>query len=116
MDVLKLFQGGVLIFIAQALVWFQMYGVLKIDWIKDNKLWVVYGLAIPITYLFVNAVRLCTEAFGGDMYPSRFLTFTLGVVSFAFLTWHFNGEGINMKTAVCLLLSFTIILIQIFWK
>jgi hypothetical protein len=25
-------------------------------------------------------------------------------------------EGINMKTGVCLLLSLTIILIQLFWK
>jgi hypothetical protein len=50
------------------------------------------------------------------MYPSRFLTFTLGVVSFAVLTWYFNGEGINMKTAVSLILALSIILIQIFWK
>lgn len=116
MNVIKLLQGGGLLFIAQALVWFQMYGVLKIDWLKDNKLWVIYGLAIPITFLFVNAVRLCIEAFNGDMYPSRFLTFTLGVVSFAVLTWYFNDEGITMKTGVSLTLSFCIILIQIFWK
>jgi hypothetical protein len=115
MNVVKLLQGGGLIFIAQALVWFQMYGPLRIEWLKGNH-WFIYGSAIPITYLFVLAIRLCTEAFGGDMYPSRFLTFTLGVVSFAVLTWYFNGEGINMKTAVSLILALSIILIQIFWK
>ena len=116
MNIVKLLQGGGLIFIAQTLVWFQMYGILKIDWLKDNKTLFVYSLAIPITFLFVNAVRLCIEAFDGDMYLSRFLTFTLGVISFAILTWYFNGEGITIKTGVSLTLSFCIILIQIFWK
>lgn len=116
MDVLKLLQGSGLLFIAQALVWFQMYGVMKIDWLKDNKTWFVYAIALPITFLFIHAIRLCTEAFNGDMYPSRFLTFTLGVLSFAFLTWFFNSEGITMKIGVSLALAFCIILIQIFWK
>ncbi len=116
MDLIKLLQSCGLIFIAQTLVWFQMYGVLKIEWLKDNKTLFAYGVALPITYLFINAIRLCCEAFNGDMYPSRFLTFTLGVISFAVLTWYFNGEGITMKIGVSLMLSLSIILIQIFWK
>ena len=108
MNLVKLLQSGGLIFIAQILVWFQMYGILKIDWLKDNKSWVVYVIAIPTTFIFIHAIRLCCEAFNGDMYPSRFLTFTLG--------WYFNDEGITIKTAVSLLLAFSIILIQIFWK
>ena len=115
MDLTKIVYGCVLLFVAQASVWFQMYGPLKIDWLKGNY-WFIYGSAIPISFLFVQGIRLCVTGFGGDMYPGRFLTFTLGVVSFAILTWYFNGEGINMKTAVSLLLSLGIILIQILWK
>jgi hypothetical protein len=32
------------------------------------------------------------------------------------MTWYFRGEGITIKTMVCLILSFLIITIQLFWK
>ena len=115
MDILKLLSGCGLMFLGQILVWFQLYGPLKIDWLKGNNIF-IYGTAIPITMLFYYAIRLTTQAFDGSMWPSRFLTFTLGIFSFTFLTWYFNGEGVNIKTGICLLLAFTIIMIQVFWK
>lgn len=115
MNINKLLISCLLVFIGQVFVWFQLYGPLKIEILKGNK-WFMYAMAIPITLLFVHGTRTGFEAFNGTMWPIRILTYSLGVVSFTFLTWNFNGEALNLKTAVCLVLSIAIILIQIFWK
>ena len=104
-----------MIFIAQVFVWFQLYGPLKIEAIRGNKIF-MYGMAIPITLFFVHGTKIGFESFNNTMWPVRFLTFSLGVISFTFLTWKFNSEFIDLKTGVCLALSILIIIIQIFWK
>jgi hypothetical protein len=93
MDLIKFISGCVLLFLGQIAVWFQIYAPLKIDSLKND--WFIDGMS---------------------MWPSRFLTFTLGMFSFAFLTWYFNSESVNLKTGICLVLAFIIIFIQIFWK
>tara|TARA_Y100000389_G_C17315918_1_gene440446 strand:+ start:293 stop:637 length:345 start_codon:yes stop_codon:yes gene_type:complete len=114
MDLIKFISGCSLLFLGQIGVWFQIYAPIKIDSLKNN--WFIYGIAIPISFVFLHGIRMVTESFGGSMWPSRFLTFTLGMFSFAFLTWFFNGEGINLKNGICLVLAFIIICVQIFWK
>lgn len=115
MKINKLLISAILLFIGQVMVWFQLYGPLKINILKDNK-WFAYVMAFPITVVFMYGTRLGVESFGNLMWPIRFLTFSLGVVSFTFLTWNFNNELIDLKTLICLLLSLSIITIQIFWK
>lgn len=115
MDIKKLILSCGLIFIGQILVWFQAYGPLRIEYLKGNNLF-MYGIAIPIAVLFVNGTRIGFNACSEVMWPIRFLTFSLGVISFTFLTWHFNGEGLSTKTITCLLLAMIIILIQVLWK
>jgi|TARA_R110000803_G_scaffold141907_1_gene208283 hypothetical protein len=112
---IKLLIGGGLLFLAQTLVWFQMYAPLKVEWFKD-KLWITYVTAIPVTYLFVTGARYCVEYFGGTLWASRLLSFTLGIVSFTILTTIFNQEPINLKTGICITLSLIIVLIQVLWK
>lgn len=41
--------GSLLILLAQTLVFFQIYGPLKYDWLEKNKS-IVYIMAIPIRY------------------------------------------------------------------
>ena len=115
MDIIKLLNGATLLFLAQAFVWFQMYAPLKIEWFKDKQ-WISYVIAIPITFLFMKGIEICVECFDGVMWPARLFTFTLGVISFTFLTSYFNQEPITPKTGVCLLLCLMILLVQIFWK
>jgi hypothetical protein len=116
MDYLKIFYGSIMIFIAQTLVWFQVYGPLKIDFLKNNSKWFPYIMAIPISYIFIKSIELVVDGFGGSMWPSRFINFSLGAISFAFLTSFYNNENIDLKTSICLILSVIIILIQFFWK
>lgn len=115
MDKYKLLIACLILFIGQVGVWFQVYGPLVIDSLKDNK-WFIYGIAIPITACFVYGAKLIYEASNGEMWASRVLIYGLGMISFSLLTWFFNDEGLGLKTITCLVLSFMIVLIQIYWK
>lgn len=115
MNINKLIISCILLFIGQILVWFQLYGPLKIEAIRGSKIF-AYSMAIPITLFFLQGTRIGFESLNNTMWPVRFLTFSLGVISFTFLTWKFNNESIDLKTGICLALSILIIMIQIFWK
>jgi hypothetical protein len=44
------------------------------------------------------------------------VSFVSGIVIFTAMTYLFRGEGVSAKTATCLVLAFSIIFIQLFWK
>jgi hypothetical protein len=111
---MKILISTLLYLLAQTLVWFQLYGPIKIPWFKSNQ-WMIYVLAIPTTYLFSQGTKIGYEAFG-EAWPLRFLGFSMGILSFAFLTNYFMEEGINLKSIVCVILSLLIVIIQIMWK
>lgn len=116
MDYIKLGIGSALLFIAQILVWFQLYAPIKIEWFKNKGSWFPYVMAIPISFMFLKGVQFIIAGTGGDMWPSRIIGFSVGVISFSFLTAHFNNEPITIKTAVCIFLSACILGIQMLWK
>ena len=72
--------------------------------------------SVPISYMFIKATELVVNHFDGLLWPGRFIGFASGVVSFAFLSYYFMGEGITFKTGISLLLAVVIVLIQVFWK
>jgi len=110
----KILIASILFFIAETLIWFQNYGPLKIPWLKDNQ-WIIYVASIPITYLFVYGTKICYEGFD-EAWPIRFVGFSVGILSFSFLTTYFYQEPITAKTIVCILLAVSIISIQLLWK
>jgi len=69
-------------------------------------------LGFPIQFLRVS-VRVCVCGF---LLLPVFVGFSMGICSFAFLTWYFMGEGINTKTMVSLALAFALICVQLLWK
>jgi len=101
--------------IGQISVWFQLNGQFIWKWFEKNTL-LLSLLGIPISYFFIEATRLGYRAFNGLLWPQRFLAFSLGIVVFTFCTWFFLGESISNKTFLSLVLAFTLVLIQIFWK
>ena len=106
-----------LLFLAgQILIWFQTNGQFLSKWAKDHP-WVmsIVGGTL-ISYMFINATALIAAHYDGQLWPGRFIGFSMGITSFAFLTWWLMGEGINMKTTICVILAFAIICIQLFWK
>jgi hypothetical protein len=111
----NLFFGIFLYFIAQLLVWFQTNGHFLWPWFKNNPILIAIGGSVA-GYLFIIGTTHVAGYYDGLVWPGRFIGFAAGILSFAFLTWYFLGEGINLKTAVSLLLAVCLILIQLFWK
>ena len=70
----------------------------------------------PISIMFIKATALIVAHFDGQLWPGRFIAQATGIVTFALITYTVLGEGINHKTTVSLLLSLTLLLIQILWK
>jgi hypothetical protein len=96
-------------------VWFQH------NWQFVNKKfgpewWGWYLAAIPITYLFLKGTQYNYLAFGGTVWPNRFIGFTIGVVTYVYLTTTFLNEPVTWKIAAQLTLCLCIILVQFIWK
>jgi hypothetical protein len=104
-----------LFLIGQSVVWIQTNGPLIWPWAKTFR-WALMLLGVPITWMFMEATRFAVDGFGGVFWPGRFVSFVSGITIFAVMTWAFRDETINMKTAVSLVLAFTLILVQLFWK
>ena len=101
--------------IAQVLTFFQLQGQMKFEWFKNNY-WLIVLCGIPISMAFMYSVKSMVIAFDGQMWPSRLIGFSIGAMVFTCLSWLVFSEPITLKTFVCLLLSFTILMIQLFWK
>lgn len=107
--------GIIYFIIGQLLIWFQSHLQFFSNWSKDNPLLVAIP-GIVVSYFSILATKNVAEAFDGLVYPSRLIGFGIGIITFALLTWIFLGEKIAMKSAICVVLAFCILLIQLFWK
>lgn len=101
--------------IGQVLSFIQLQGSIKWGWTNKYSLAIMF-IGLPISWSFMKSVQHFILAFNGEIYPSRILGFAVGIVVFGIMGWVLFREGINPKTAVCLLLSLVIILIQVLWK
>ena len=102
-------------FIAHLMTWFQLNGQFVWTWCKDHPLTLcLFG--IPVSYFYIFATKYSFEAFNELLWPGRLVGFAVGIISFAIFTSIFMGEGINTKTTISLILSLTLVLIQVFWK
>jgi hypothetical protein len=100
----------------QACVWFGSNSQIVWDWWADKPILaaVVYG--IPASLLFWHGTKYGFAAMN-ELWGPRFLGFGMSYLTFPVLTWWLANETMfTAKTMVCVLLSFTIMGIQIFWK
>ena len=111
----RLVLGAFLFLVGQVLVWYQVNGQFLSDWIKARP-WLMSLLGIPISFVYIYATRHLVVAFDGQLWPQRLIGFSMGIISFAFLTWFHMNEALTVKTAVTLGLAAVIVLIQVFWK
>jgi len=115
MDKEKLFIGIIFGVIAQILTFFQLQGQLKYEWFK-NHYWIVVLMGIPVSMLFMYSVKNMVAAYGGEMWPSRLIGFSIGAIVFTYFSWYLFGEPLTTKTIICLVLSFSILAVQLFMK
>ena len=99
--------------VSQVLVWFQLNGQFFNPWFKKNT-FILALMGVPISYLYIWGTNLGVKAFDGLLWPQRFIGFSVGILIFAILSFKVMNEPITLKTMLSLILSFLIILVQIF--
>lgn len=112
---MKLLLGIIFFLLAHLVTWFQLNGQFLWEWFQKNT-FILAILGIPISYLYIWGTKHTVQYFDGTMWPARFIGFGVGIVIYAILVGIFFNEGINLKTFISLLLSLTLICIQVFWK
>lgn len=97
------------------MVFFQLNGQFKWSWFKEHE-WVMAIIGIPISFLYIWGTKYTVQGLDGLLWPTRFIGFGIGMVVYAILVSYFFNEGMNVKTAVSLLLAVMLIFIQVTWK
>lgn len=110
----KIFLCVVVLFFAQIVTWFQMFGQFKWDFFKNNII-LVCLTGIPITLMYYYSTKFGVEGFGNS-WSLRILQFVMGILIFTIFNYYLLDEGINTKNTICLGLCFVILMIQAFWK
>ena len=100
----------------QILIWFQTNGQFVWESFKRNPFLLSLIGGTVISYMFIMSTRHLVLYFDGLLWPGRLMGFGVGMVAFTFLTWYYMGEPVTAKTTVSLILAFTLVSIQIFWK
>ena len=107
--------GFIYFVVGQVLIWFQSHLQFFNSWSKDHP----FLVAIPgvlVSYVSILATKYMAEAYDGLVWPSRLIGFGIGIIIFSGLTWWLLGEKLEMKSIVCVVLAFCILLIQLNWK
>ena len=115
MDIAKILLATLFMILGQIGSFMQLQGSIKYGW-SEKYLWLLLLSGIPISWLYIKSVNLYVQGFGGQIWPSRLIGFGLGVVIFTILSSVLFQEHLNIKTVISLILAFTIVAIQIFWK
>ena len=113
---MKLVTGIGLFCVLHTLLWFSCnMQFLKNGW-ENRAFLVALLLSVPITLCGFFAAKY-TYAAVGTTWSVRFIAFGISSLVFPVLTWWLLKESMfTTKTMVCIMLSFIILLVQLFWK
>jgi hypothetical protein len=106
------FSFGVL---AQILTFVQLQGQFRWEWFKNNP-WLVSLMGVPISFLYIMSVKYMVQHFEGELWPSRLMGFSIGVIVFSYMAYSWFQEPFTLKTGICLGLALCIMMIQLFMK
>lgn len=115
-DKTALLVGATLMVVAQALAWFQLNGQFIWRWCKDHPWLMIILPSVPISFFYLYATKYQVEGFQGEMWPSRFMSFGIGIIVFSILVWLLNNEPINTKTLVSIGIAVMLLSVQVLWK
>jgi hypothetical protein len=115
MSISKIIIATILMLLGQVGSFMQLQGAIKYGW-YEKYMWLILLFSIPISYLYIKSVNMYVEGFDGQIWPSRLIGFSLGIMVFTVLSIALFKETMTLKTTVCLCLSVSIVLIQLFWK
>ena len=116
MNDLKSLALGIMFFmIGQTFTFYQLNGQFIWKWVEKNPL-LVSLLGIPISLIFISATKYTVIAFDHIMWPQRFIGFASGIFIYAWGTYYYFNQPIDVKTALSLCLAVVLIGIQVLWK
>ena len=101
--------------LGQAISFVSFQGSYKYKILQQNE-WLIYLSGIPAAFAFYKSVHYFADYYKGDIYPSRFIGFAVGIIVFAIMSNILFNESVNIKTIICISLSICIILVQTFMK
>ena len=101
--------------VAHILTFFQLNGQFLWKSFARNE-WAVAASGIILSFFYIWGTKYIVEAFGGLLWPGRFIGFGVGMVIYAIMVSYFFNEGINLKTLTSLIIATGLVCIQVFWK
>ena len=112
-----LFIGIGAFFIAHVLTFYQLNGqfLKSTDWFKNNII-LTAAAGIILSFFYIWGTKYAVSGFNGLLWPARFIGFGVGMIIYAIGVSYFFNEGITTKTAVSLIISISLICIQVLWK
>jgi multidrug transporter EmrE-like cation transporter len=115
MSLSKVLIATIVMILGQIGSFMQLQGAIKYGW-YEKYMWIILLSSVPISYLYIVAVRMYVDGFEGQIWPSRLIGFALGIMVFTIMSILLFNEHMTTKNAICLVLSFSVVLIQLFWK
>lgn len=112
---MNLLIGMVYSLIAQILTFLQLQGNIKYH-LYDKYPILTLSASIPIAWFYIKSVEHIVDWYGGEIYQSRLIGFSIGIFVFAVMAWTMFNEPILLRTAVSLVLAFAILMIQLYWR
>jgi len=112
----NLFIACVLYSLGHTLNWFAMHSQFVWQWWEGKLFPAAITFGLPGVFCFVWGTTFAFKAME-ELWGPRFLGFSMSFFVFPLLTWYFMNESMfTVKTMLCILLSFSILAVQIFWK
>lgn len=104
-----------LFIVCQTSIWFQINGQFLFEWCRKNSF--ILALAgVPISIISILATKYGAMTFYGNLWPQRFLGFSVGIILFSLLSYYCLGESMTLKTWICLALALCIMVVQVIMK
>ena len=107
--------GIVMFMLAHIFSFYQLNGQFIWKWFEKNEV-LVAAFGFVISFFYIWGTKYSVNGFEGLLWPARFIAFGVGMIIYAIgVSFYFN-EGVNLKTAISLILSIILIAIQTLWK
>ena len=101
--------------VAHVMTFFQLNGQFLYKSFQKHE-WAVAAAGVILSFFYIWGTKYTVEAFGGLLWPGRFIGFGVGMVIYAIIVSYFFNEGINLKTLTSLILATGLVCVQVFWK
>jgi hypothetical protein len=85
------------------------------DWFRKNEI-IVAAFGFILSFFYIWGTKYAVSGFNGLLWPARFIGFGVGMIIYAIGVSYFFNEGITTKTAISLIISISLICIQVLWK